>query len=281
MKQQEPHSWIPAQMRYLLNSNQLNKAVADLINGWQARELWITMGLHDTRQRYRRSFLGPFWITISMGVMVAAIGLLYGKIFKQNLAEYLPFLCCGYVSWGLISGLILDGTRSFIAAETMIRQITAPISIYVYRSVWTNLITFAHNIWIYVIVALWFGVNPGWAGLLLIPALVIVLINGMWVGLLIGLFGVRFRDVPMVVQSVVQVLFFVTPIIWRPEMLPGRAVLLNLNPFYHFVEIIRGPLLGRIPSPENWAAVVLVTLIGWGVAMLFYSAYRWRTAYWA
>lgn len=279
-KKQTP-SALSIQLRHGLKSSEARKAWKDIVGGWERRQLWGTIGFHDVRQKYRRSVLGPFWITISMGIMVAALGLLYGKIFQQNLTEYLPFLASGFVVWGLISGLILDGTRSFIGAEAMIREITAPVSIYVYRTVWTNIITFAHNVWVYFAVALWFGVNPGWTVLLILPALALILINGMWVGLLFGLFGVRFRDVPMIVGSIVQVMFFITPVIWRPEMLPGRALVLELNPFYHFVEVVRAPLLGQIPSAENWTAVLSITLVGWAITLFFYSAYRWRIAYWA
>jgi ABC-2 type transport system permease protein/lipopolysaccharide transport system permease protein len=177
--------------------------------------------------------------------------------------------------------LILDGTRTFIDAEPMIRQITAPVSVYAFRTVWSNLIIFAHNIWIFLVIAIWFGIYPGASVLLVIPALGLLLLNGMWVGLLLGLFGVRFRDVPLIVGSIVQVMFFITPIIWKPEMLPGRALILDLNPFYHFVEIVRGPLLGQPPSLENWVFALVITLFGWLVALFFYAAYRWRIPYWA
>ena len=260
---------------------QLIRAWEDILAGWRRRQLWGTIGLDHIRQKYRRSVLGPFWITLSMGVMVSALGLLYGKIFQQDLQEYLPYIASGFVVWGLISNLVLDGTRAFIVAEPMIRQITAPISVYVYRSLWSNLITFAHNIWIYVLIALWFGVFPGWEVLWVLPALVLLLINGLWVGLLFGLIGVRFRDFPLIVNSVVQVMFFITPIIWRPQMLPERAIILEYNPFYHFVEILRDPLLGSVPGWDHWVAVLLITLLGWLLTLAAYARYRWRIPYWA
>ncbi len=160
------------------------------------------------------------------------------------------------------------------------RQLSAPVSIYVYRSVWSNLITFAHNIWIFVLVALWFQVSPAWSMLWAIPALFLLLVNGLWVGLLFGLLSARFRDIPLIIASIVQVMFFITPVIWKPSMLPGRALFLDLNPFYHLVEIVRAPLLGQAPNLENWIAVLLITAIGWGLTLFFYTAYRWRVAYW-
>jgi ABC-2 type transport system permease protein/lipopolysaccharide transport system permease protein len=238
------------------------------------------MGLHDIRQRYRRSILGPFWITLSMGIMVGALGLLYGTIFKQDMHDYLPFLAAGFILWGLISALITDGTQVFIGAGGLIRQLPAPLSAHVYRLLWSSLITFAHNALIFVVVALWFGLNPGWTALLALPALGVLLLNGFWMALLLGLLSARFRDIPLVVANVVQIMFFMTPVIWKPEMLPGRALILDLNPFYHLVEILRAPLLGEVPALENWLAVIGITLVGWAIALWFYSAYRWRIPYW-
>jgi len=257
-----------------------NKALSDIAEGWRRRELWEMMALQDIRQRYHRSVIGPFWITLSMGVMIGALGLLYGAIFKQDLHDYMPFLAAGFILWGLISSLIVEGARAFTGVEGLIRQLPAPLTIYVYRLLWSNLIAFAHNASIFVLVCLWYGLNPGWTALLALPALLVVLLNGFWIALLLGLLSARFRDIPLVVANVMQVLFFITPIIWKPDMLPARARMLDLNPFHHFIEILRAPLLGHLPSLANWVAVIVVTFVGWGVALWFFSAYRWRLAYW-
>ncbi|WP_373508096.1 ABC transporter permease [Thiocapsa sp.] len=268
------------QLRHGLEPEQFKNAWRDILEGWHRRELWATLGLHDVRQRYRRSTLGPFWITISMGVMVFALGLLYGQIFGQELHEYLPFLAAGFVIWGLLSEMILGGCTTFISAEGMIRQLNAPVSIYAYREVWSAVIAFVHNIWIFFAVAWWYDVGLSWNALWVLPAVLILLINGFWMALFFGLLSARFRDVPLIIGSVVQVLFFMTPVIWRPEMLPDRALFLQLNPFYHMVEILRAPMLGQTPAFENWLVVLLIAVFGWAVTLFFYSAYRWRIAYW-
>lgn len=267
-------------MRYAMSAEQFRKALMDLWNGWRKRALWTTIGLHDIRQRYRRSVIGPFWITISTGIMIGALGLLYSQIFRVDTSEYLPYLAAGFFAWGLISNLVIEGCQAFNSSDYLIKQLSAPLSIYVYRVVWSNVLTAAHNIWIFIIVAIWFKVEIGWSILVALPALFLILINGLWAGLLLGLLSARFRDIPMIVASIVQVMFFITPIFWKPEMLPGRSFLLDANPFYHFVEILRGPMLGQMPTLENWLAVLLVTALGWFVALAAYTAYRWRLAYW-
>lgn len=267
-------------VRRRLTARNLRLALSDLTSGLKRWPLWSTLGSQDIRQRYRRSRLGPFWLTLSLGVTVAALGFVYGSLFKQPLEDYLPYLAAGFVVWGLIAGLINDGTRSFTECEGLIRQLSAPLSIYVFRTVWTALLVFLHNIVVYFVVALLFTKSPGWAILLIIPALFLTLVNGIWFCLLLGLISARFRDVPQIVASIVQVMFFVTPILWTADMLPDRALLLEANPFYHAVELLRAPLLGETADLLSWVISIVLAIAGWLATLSLYSGYRWRIAYW-
>ena len=264
-----------------LPPSQTALALQDVVEGACAFRLWGMLGWQDIRQRYRRSTLGPFWLTISMGALVGGLGVLYAGLFRMDVADYLPFVAAGLIIWGLLSGLITEGCAAFIGAEGIIKQVNLPLSVHVYRVVWRNLIVFAHNVAIYVAAAVIFSIQPGWTGLLVLPGLALLCLNGVWMGLLFGLVSARFRDVPQIVASVVQVAFFLTPIIWKPELLPDRAFVLDLNPFFHLVELVRAPSLGQAPGLVSWFAAVGITLGGWLVTLLMYRRYRWRIAYWA
>lgn len=260
--------------------SRLARALLDISEGARAHRLWCMLGWQDIRQRYRRSKLGPFWLTISMGALVSGLGVLYSSLFKIDVADYLPFIAAGFVVWGLISTMITDGCDTFIGGEGIIKQASLPLSVHVYRVVWRNLIVFAHNVVIFFAVAAVFSIWPGWTGLLALPGLVLLCLNGVWLGLLLGLVSARFRDVPQIVASVVQIAFFLTPIIWKPELLPDRALVLDLNPFYHLVEVVRAPALGQAPESVSWLAAIGITAVGWLAALAMYRAYRWRIAYW-
>ena len=260
--------------------SQIAAALVDLIKGACSFHLWGLLGWQDIRRRYRRSIIGPFWLTISMGVLVAVLGTLYGALLKVEIADYVPFLALGFIVWTLISGLITDGCAAFIVAESIIKQVDLPLSVHVYRVVWRNLLIFCHNAAIFVVVAVIFSIWPGWTGLLVLPGLVLFCLNGVWVGLLFGLMSARFRDVPPITDSIVRIAFFVTPIIWMPELLPDRAVLLDFNPFFHFLELVRTPLLGQAPELVSWLVVLGITLGGWFVTFALFSHCRWRVAYW-
>jgi len=266
---------IPTSMTRL----RLARARADLVDGLARWELWGTLGWRDIRQRYRRSTLGPFWLTISMGVMVAALGLVYAELFGHTLADYLPQLALGLIVWSFISTPIVDGCNIFIGSEGVIRQLRAPLSVHVFRMMWRNLIILAHNMVIYVVLALVFRIWPGPAALLAVPGLFILCLNAMWTALLLGLVSARFRDIPYMIASVIQLLFLVTPIMWSADQIANRLVV-ELNPFYHLIELVRAPLLGAVPGPATWAVAIGVTAAGWLVTLAFFIRFRERIAYW-
>ena len=255
-------------------------ALQDIIGGACAFRLWGMLGWQDIRLRYRRSTFGPFWLTMSMGALVGGLGLLYANLFKVDVADYLPFIAAGFVLWGLLSDLINEGCTVFIDAEGIIKQVNLPLSVHVYHMAWRNLVIFGHNAIVFIVAAVLFSIQPGWAGLLFLPGFALLCLNGVWIGLLLGLVSARFRDVPQIVGSVMRIAFFLTPIIWKPELVPDRAYLLDLNPFFHFMELVRAPVLGQTPGLVSWLAVLGITLGGWLATLLTYRLYRWRIAYW-
>ncbi len=119
-----------------------------------------------------------------------------------------------------------------------------PASLFITRLIYRNILVFAHNAIILGIVLMAFP--QAWdASTLLLPlGLAAVVLNLWWLAVVISIASARFRDIPPIVASLLQILFFLTPVIWRKEDLPGKAILVDFNPFYHLIEIVRAPLLG-------------------------------------
>jgi ABC-2 type transport system permease protein len=261
-------------------------AVGDLRAGMREWELWGHLGWQDIRQRYRRSVLGPIWITISMAVTAVALGVLYAGLFGNDLAVQLPYILVGFIVWAFISGCISEGSEVFIANEGLIKQLPAPLSIHVYRLTWRQILFFAHNLIVYAVMLLVFPQSLGWASLMAIPAFLLLAVNGAWVALLLGIVTTRFRDLSPIVQSLVQLLFFLTPIVWiyddllKNAAVAERARLVEFNPLLHFIEIIRQPMLGQEQHLRHWIVVLVITVVGWALTMFALRRYRSRVAYW-
>jgi ABC-2 type transport system permease protein len=264
----------------------LSRALADIAGGWGQRQLWGHLGWQDIKQRYRRSVLGPLWITFSMAVTAVALGLLYSQLFGQPLEFFLPYVTVGFIVWGFIQGCINEGTEVFIASEGLIRHLPSPITVHIFRLVWRQMLFFGHNLVVYAVMLLFFDVPLGWGSLVAVPAFALLVLNGFWVAVLIGIISTRFRDIPPITQSVVQLMFFLTPIVWVYDQLladprtASRARLIEFNPFLHFVEIIRRPMLGASFEPRYWYVAGIITLVGWLLALLSLRNYRARIAYW-
>ncbi len=262
-------------------SERMRECMADFANGLRMRELWLFLGWRDVRKHYQRSVLGPFWLTLSMGLTVLGLGLLYSQIFGQPIHDYLPYLAVGFIVWGLIQGLIVGACDVYSGAAAAVRQVRMPLSIYVFQFVWKQIITFGHNFLIYIAVAIFFGIWPGATLLLFIPALAVIIMNGFFVTMILAPVCARFRDIPLIVQSFTQIIFFMTPIIWDAALVPQRALFVHANPFFHFFEIVRDPLLGRTPTLENWIVCLAITAFLGVVAFFSFSRFRVRIAYWA
>lgn len=263
------------------NNHQARRAFADLVEGLRSWQLWTSLGWQDIRLRYTRSVLGPFWLTLSMATLVVGLGFMYAGLFQTSTQRYLPYVALGFIIWGFISTCIIDGCGAFFSAAGTIKQLPAPVSIYAYRVVWRTFIVFLHNMVIYVGVALIFGIWAGFGNILLAALGIVVLcLNGIWTSILLGILSARFRDIPPIVASFVQVAFFLTPIFWRADQLPEEAAIVKYNPFVYYVEIVRQPLLGEVSHLNSWAIVLNLTLVGCLLTLVCLTRYRRRLSYW-
>lgn len=271
------------------DSQSFRRAFKDLRDGFSQRELWLSLGWQDIKQRYRRSVLGPFWITIATAVQAGAMAVLYSTLLGQDLRAYVAYVTVGLITWNIISNSILEGSEIFIANEGLIKQLPSALSVHVYRLVWRQLLFFAHNLIIYVILipvaGLWHNLH--WSVLLAIPAIALIFLNAMWVTLVFGIFATRYRDIAPILSSMTLMLFVLTPVMWNTKSLADhtgsigeRARLIEIIPTYHYLEIVRAPLLGEPSSLLSWVVVLGITVVGWAVAILAMKQFRSRVPYW-
>jgi lipopolysaccharide transport system permease protein len=258
----------------------LRQSTEDLVNSLSSWRLWTLLGWLEVRQRYARSSVGPFWLTISMGVMIGSIGIVYGTLFGQSMAEYLPFLAISLVMWTAFSTTVTEGAMSYISSGQFIRQASTPKLIFVLQVVWRNLVILAHNFAIVVILLAAFGVKS-WETLpVFIPALVLYMLNAMWIAMVVGLLSARFRDLPQIITALMQMAFYVTPILFRPKSLSRFTFVVEWNPLAYLIDLVRAPLIGQFPAIETWAVCGGMAVVGWFVALALTGRYIKRIPYW-
>jgi ABC-type polysaccharide/polyol phosphate export permease len=258
----------------------LRRAAADLVDGARAYHIWGRLGWQDIRQRYRRSLLGPFCITISAAAMIGGIGLMYSRLLHQETDEYIPFLAVGLLAWFFIAALINDACAAFVGAEQLIKQVRLPLTVHVWRIVWRNLVILAHNMVILVPVFLYYHRAIDAAALFAVLGVLLIALNGFLLGIALGLVCARFRDVPPIVGNLVQLAFFLTPVMFQTKALGGQEWIAQINPFYHFLQIVRAPLLGSEFPAASWIYALAASLACGLITVGLFIRYRSRIAYW-
>ncbi len=260
----------------------LRKAVDDIADGLREWRVWHLLGLNEIKHRYRRSTIGPFWLTLSMGVQAAVMGILFAYLFQSPIDRFLPFLTMSLVLWGFLNATIMDGATTFIASSSFILQSRRPLSIYVFQNLWKNIIIFFHLIVIFFVVAAIYSMFPGWHYLVGLFGLLLFCINLAWASFAAAILAARFRDVQMIIQNAFTVLFWATPILYAPEQLGGgRATqLVQLNPLYHVIEVVRAPMLENIPSATNYYVAGGTAVAGCIFTLFLYARTRARIPYW-
>ena len=252
----------------------------DIPVGFFSYHVWVRLGWHDIKQRYRRSVLGPFWFTLSTLIMVGVLGVLYSMLLNQDIKNYLPYLGIGLVLWQYISTCISEGSNTFITYGYVMKQVRMPITIHVMRIVWRNFIILLHSLPVVIILMFIFGHQLNFYFILVIPGLLLLFLNTVWINLVLSIICTRYRDILPIVTNLIQVAFFFTPIMWSKDLLKDRAWAADINPFHHMIEIVRAPILGLDSNWISWGISIGLVIIGFGIAQYLMIKCRNRVPYW-
>jgi lipopolysaccharide transport system permease protein len=274
------HSSTPVHAFDADNPRRRELALEDLAGGLARWRLAWALARGDITHRYRGSILGPLWLTLSTAVMLGALGFLYAKLFRIDMTEYLPWLTVSLIVWNLLNQVVTDATTSLTGAEGVIRQMPLPYTVHAMRAVLRNALIAAHNLPLIAVVFAIYGVAPTWYALLAIPAFALMAVGGFAAAIFLGMVCARFRDIPPIIGSVMQVAFFVSAVIWKPEMVGHWQPYLPINPVFAVMEAVRAPLMGSTGGITVWIAAFAWTGIMVAVAWAFFVRFRGRIAFW-
>jgi ABC-type polysaccharide/polyol phosphate export permease len=258
----------------------LSEAIQDIIQGARMAPLWLSMGWDQTLARVRRTILGPFWLAANFLVIAFSMAYVFGGLASGGAHALLPKLMAGLLTWGLIGGAIGDSAGVFISAGPMMTSQRMPLSFHIYLMIWKGFINFLAQL-----LALWaifllmrFGALPAWPILIGLP---LIMLNSFFFSLILGLPSTRFRDVNQLTGFAVQILFFITPVFWDPaQMRPQYRFILDYNPFAHYIELVREPLLGRMPHLVHYEWTIGSILVLGVTAVTVLALYRKRVIFW-
>ena len=260
----------------------LVKAWHDLINSFVHWRIFGIMGINDIRKRYARSRVGQFWLTISLAINIFTMGVVWSYLFKMPVAQYLPFLAVGTILWTYISTCIIEGTNLYIISSSYLRELNIPKITYLNSLIVRNIIVLGHNILVLIPIYFFFSIPISFINIIFsVIGLITASIFLFPVIIFISLVSLRFRDLPNIIASIMQIAFYVTPIMWNVNLMPERfQPYIILNPFAVFLSICRDPLFSIDTPISYWIAAIIYIILAWLIGFLLFSKFRTRIIYW-
>ncbi|MDD5272590.1 MAG: ABC transporter permease [Methylovulum sp.] len=261
-------------------SSQKYPGFTDIIQTCHCFRIITFIALSDVRARYKRSVLGPLWLTLGTAGGSAGLGFIWSELFRVDPTTFVPTLTAGLILWQFISGLIIEASTLFSRQASIIRNLNLPLAIHPTQLLLRHLINLAHNAPVFFIVALGLGNSLNLVTWLALPALLLVALNLLWITFFIGLLGARFRDLEYFITMVMPLLMFISPVFYRPSYLPFSERIMWFNPFSHFIEIVRSPLFGSPPPLFVVGTNLAMLIIGWSLTLWLFNRQHHRIAFW-
>jgi lipopolysaccharide transport system permease protein len=243
---------------------------------------WFYPAYISLRTRFTRTTLGPFWETASTAVFISFAGVLWAKIFNQDVKSFVPFLFTGMIIWKFYSGIINSGCSAYIENTAIIKSVKHVFLVHNLKNVTKDFLLFLCNLPLCILVNFILGVKINFNIFLFFINLPIIIIASVSLSYLLSLLCLRFRDFIYLISSLMQLIFFFTPIFFKPEQLGTKGIMYVVNPnfIYHYVELLRQPLLGNVPTFLNYFVTILFTFFLLILSKLFYKKYNLRVPYW-
>jgi ABC-type polysaccharide/polyol phosphate export permease len=269
-----PRHYVAARRSF---TGELAAGAQDFVQSFEKWPLWKTLAFNDIMSRYRGSLLGPNWITLTTVAFVVGISLIYGNLMHVSTQTYVPWIATGVVIWNAMAATILESGDAYISSSAIIRAGSLPLPMFVWRVIFRNVLNFGHQAVVIVGVALWFHFLLKMNLPMILVGFALLLFNLSWMAFFSAIAAARFRDIQQVISTLMQLIFFVSPVIWIPDgMHGGRGLLLLFNPFFHLLEVTRSPLLGLATPVTSILILLALGSVGWTITFLLYASVRRR-----
>lgn len=267
-------------MAEIIKKSPTKAVVDDILEGFLAYEFAFRLAFLLLKNQYRGSMLGPFWITLSSAFFFIGLGIVYSILWKVDVLDFLPWLLTGFSTWIVISTTLTSSCSVFISSEQLMKRKKLPISVYVLRNVFTSCLFFLHQFPL-MLVAIPISGSFNITTLAWLPfSFTVFVINTFFISVVLGFACARFRDLQQIVVTLLQLAFFLTPIIWVPDMLGQFEHWMYLNPLTSFVELIRAPILGEQISMKALLVSLSCTMLNGLCFFLLLAKYKNRVIFW-
>ena len=247
--------------------------IFDFIVGLKNNRFWRSYAFNELKSKHRRSLLGLFWIIINTFLFISFIGVVLRKAFFVEDEKYLLYLASGYITWIFIQNCVTNSCNILIESKSFLKTKNWPISIFIFKLIYKEIIIFCLNFTIILIFLLSFKHYPGLNNILLIfCSLIITILTAVWISFIVSIACLKFYDLKFFINSIMRLLFFATPIIWfHREGEKFLDLIITFNPVTYFILAIRNPLIGEVVPIDVWIAIISISTSCLIISILIYA----------
>lgn len=267
---------------YRSSRSRFRAAYDDVADGLRLWNMWVPLTFAEIFGQFRRFALGVAWIPLGMVLVAYMLGLVYSQMLGRDYWDYSLYLLAGFTFWQFIQTSVLSGFGLFSGQANMINNISLPFSYYIFKFIFEAFVNLMIVLPFVFIVAALHGEVRSLGVLMVVPAILVYIVTGVAVAFFMAILSIRIRDLESPLSSFMRVMFLVTPIIWQVDQMQGsmRMVIATYNPFYHFLEIARAPILGEAATAINWYVSLGVMGGFLLLSLLMFARARHRIHYW-
>ena len=255
--------------------------ISSFFSGFKNVSLWWRLAWADMNQIYRRSLVGIFWISLSFVMFIGVKIYIFSEMLVDlDMRMYALWVIIGYAIWQFITQSVNDACGVFVSSKSWILGTNLSFGTYVAQNITRHLIGFFMVSLISLIAIIYLQYEQGWVTWTIIPGFFVLILNSIWVHIVLGIIATRFRDILHLVRAIMHVMFFLTPILYLPRQLGPKAVIMDYNPFTHYLAIIREPIVNGRISELAWIVVACITVGGWLVALYLLKTKSRNVVFW-
>ncbi len=253
----------------------------DFGRGLSLWRIWTALAWEELNDAFSRSFLGLSWIALSFLAFLMVKLLIFTNLLPDTGGDYYSsYLVCGLMIWRYLQPAIINAPTSFLRAAGWIKNDPLPLSLYVYKDTLKEMLALLCTLPAGFILFAFLQTPVGLNGLWALASLPVFFVNAVWLKIVLGTFGARYRDIGHLITTIMAAMMFLTPIFWTPAQIGSLVTYLKWNPLYHYLAIFRAPLIDNVVPLESWMIVGAITVVGWTLALASFTTYRNRIVFW-
>jgi len=225
---------------------------------WQYRELLYFFTWRDLKVRYKQTLVGVVWAVFQPFMAMVIFTIFFGKLagIPSDGVPYPIFVYVGLLFWQFFSGALTDTSNALIGNQSIVTKIYFPRILLPISAVLTRLVDFFVASIVLVALMIYYGYAPNLSGLMILPLLLLIsFLAALGGGLFLSAINVKYRDVRYVLPYFIQMMLFITPVIYPASLAGAWSWVLAINPMTGVIKAARGALLGT--EPINWMLIGL------------------------